>query len=167
MKQVILCGLADNEIKKDLLGVTGINDKTLAKTLGLIEDKETASRSTASSSAAGHRSRQHFRSRLRRRTSPDMKAWLLDRYSASTFNRCSHQPLPMMNCTPLRIHIDPEAESVAHHNARPVLVHLREKVKAQLEKDIRLGVIERVPVPSGRPRNGSPACTSCRSPTAS
>ena len=43
VKQVVLCGLADDEIKKDILGITSINDKTLAETLGLIEDKETAS----------------------------------------------------------------------------------------------------------------------------
>ena len=75
-----------------------------------------------------------------------MKAWLLDRYATSTFNKCGHQPLPMMSCEPLRIHIDPEAKPVANHNARPVPIHLREKVKAQLEEDVRLGVIERVPV---------------------
>merc|ERR1712077_52561 len=49
-----------------------------------------------------------------------MKAWLLDRYAASTFNKCGHQHLPMMSCEPLRIHIDPEAKPVAAHNARPV-----------------------------------------------
>ena len=53
-KQVILVGLADAEIKKEVLGTSGINDKTLAETLGLIEDKEAAARSTAGSSAAGH-----------------------------------------------------------------------------------------------------------------
>ena len=53
-KQVILVGLADAEIKKDVLGTSGSNDKTLAETLGLIEDKEAAARSTAGSSAAGH-----------------------------------------------------------------------------------------------------------------
>ena len=97
----------------------------------------------------------------------NMKAWLLDRYSGSTLNRCSHQPLPMMDCVPLRLHIDPEAEPVAAYNARPVPIHLRDKVKAQLDEDVRLGIMERVPVgtetrwqshmhvvvkPSGEPR---------------
>ena len=54
VKQVVLVGLVDQEIKKDVLGTTGINDKTLAETLGLIEDKEAAARSIASSSSAGH-----------------------------------------------------------------------------------------------------------------
>ena len=55
VKQVVLVGLVDPEIKKDVLGTTGINDKTLGETLGLIEDKEAAARSTASASAAGHK----------------------------------------------------------------------------------------------------------------
>ena len=54
VKQVILVGLADPEIKKDVLGTSGVNDKTLAETIGLIEDKEAAARSTAGSNSAGH-----------------------------------------------------------------------------------------------------------------
>ena len=75
-----------------------------------------------------------------------MKQWLIDHYGSSTFNKCSHQRLPMMSTTPLRIHINKDAEPVAAHNARPVPIHLREKVKAQLDEDVRLGVIERVKV---------------------
>ena len=54
VKQVLLVGLADPEIKKDVLGISGINDKTLPETLGLIEDKEAAARSTTGSSASGN-----------------------------------------------------------------------------------------------------------------
>ena len=54
VKQVVLCGIVDHDIKKDVLGTTGINEKSLAETLGLIEDKETAARSTANSGAAAH-----------------------------------------------------------------------------------------------------------------
>ena len=77
---------------------------------------------------------------------PDMKAWLLEHFASSTFNKCSHQPLPMMDTVPLKLHIDPEAEPVAAYNARPVPIHLRDKVKAQLDEDVRLGVIEKVPI---------------------
>ena len=51
---MLLVGLADPEIKKDVLGISGINDKTLPETLGLIEDKEAAARSTTGSSASGN-----------------------------------------------------------------------------------------------------------------
>ena len=77
---------------------------------------------------------------------PRMKSWLLDRYKSSTFNKCSHQRLPMMSCTPLRIHIDPEAEPVTNWGASSVPIHLRDEVKRQLDEDERLGVIEKVPV---------------------
>ena len=75
-----------------------------------------------------------------------MKAWILERYAYSAFNKCSHQRLPMISCTPLRIHINPEAQPVCHQNAWLVAIHLREQVKGQLEEDVRLGLIERVPI---------------------
>ena len=55
VKQIILSGLSDIDIKKEVLGVEDINNKSLADTLGIIENKETAARSVAeraSSSAA-------------------------------------------------------------------------------------------------------------------
>ena len=54
VKQVVLCGIADQDIKKEVLGTTGINAKSLTETLGLIEDKETAARSTVNNGAAAH-----------------------------------------------------------------------------------------------------------------
>ena len=55
VKQVVISGIADKDIKKEVLGVAGIDGKNLAETLAVIEDKETAARSveeSASSSAA-------------------------------------------------------------------------------------------------------------------
>ena len=62
-----------------------------------------------------------------------MKAYIIDRYAASTFNKCPHVKLPMMNCDPIRIHIDPEARPVAAMMAATVPLHQREAVKAQLD----------------------------------
>ena len=78
-----------------------------------------------------------------------MKLWLLDRFSSSTFNRCPHQPLPMMKCDPIKIHIDPEAIPKPVYTAATVPIHWREEVQAQLNQDVALGIIE--PVPSGVP----------------
>ena len=39
--------------------------------------------------------------------------WLLKYYSSSTFNVCSHQPLPAMEGPPLRLMVDPAAQPVA------------------------------------------------------
>ena len=75
-----------------------------------------------------------------------MKAWILERYAASAFNQCTHVPLPMMDCEPIRIHIKPDAKPVAAHTASTVPIHLREAVQKQLDEDVALGILERVPI---------------------
>ena len=45
-----------------------------------------------------------------------LEKFLLDRYKASTFNTCDHQPLPLMDGPPLRLMIDPNAVPTAHHS---------------------------------------------------
>ena len=78
-----------------------------------------------------------------------MKAWLLDRFAGSTFNKCTHQPLPMLKATPIKIHIDPNAEPKPVFTAATVPLAWRDDVKAQIDQDVALGVIE--PVPPGVP----------------
>ena len=78
-----------------------------------------------------------------------LQEWLLDYYKSSTFNICEHQPLPLMDSVPMRLMINPEAEPVAHHNPVPVPLHWQEDVKAGLDHDVSLGVLE--PVPVGEP----------------
>ena len=78
-----------------------------------------------------------------------LQQWLLDYYASSTFNTCQHQPLPMMSGTPMHLMIEPNASHVAHHTPIPVPIHWQEEVKAGLDQDVRLGVIE--PVPVGTP----------------
>lgn len=74
-----------------------------------------------------------------------MRDWLLKTFSASTFNTCPHQPLPCMNGPPIEMHIDQSATPRVCHTAANVPLHWQEKVKADLERDVDLGVIERVP----------------------
>ncbi|KAL8569022.1 hypothetical protein ACOMHN_048270 [Nucella lapillus] len=78
-----------------------------------------------------------------------LEEWLLDYYKKSTFNVCEHQTLPMMSGPPLRLMVDPNADPIAHHTPIPVPVHWQDDVKAGLDQDVRLGVIE--PVPVGTP----------------
>ena len=78
-----------------------------------------------------------------------LKQYLLDYYGPSTFNTCEHQPLPMMEGPPMRLMIDPKAKPTAYHSPIPVPVHWQNDVKAGLDRDVRLGVIE--PVPIGEP----------------
>ena len=78
-----------------------------------------------------------------------LEEWLLDYYSSSSFNVCEHQPLPKMSGPPIRLMVDPDARPVAYHTPIPVPVHWQDDVKAGLDQDVRLGVIE--PVPVGTP----------------
>ena len=78
-----------------------------------------------------------------------LRQFLLDHYKGSTFNTCEHQPLPMMSGPPLKLMIDPEATPFAYHSPITVPLHWRADVKAGLDRDVLLGVIE--PVPVGEP----------------
>ena len=74
-----------------------------------------------------------------------LKEWLLQYYGSTTFNTCEHQPLPHMTGSPLQLHVDPKASPVACHKVVPIPLHWRQKVKADLERDVRIGVLEKVP----------------------
>ncbi|RLJ22718.1 hypothetical protein DJ031_00320, partial [bacterium endosymbiont of Escarpia laminata] len=56
---------------------------------------------------------------------------------------------PMMSGPPLQLMIDPDAKPFACHSPIPVPLHWRADVKAGLDRDVLLGVIE--PVPVGEP----------------
>ena len=75
---------------------------------------------------------------------PALKEWLLDYYASTTFNICEHQPLPMMKCEPLKLFLNPDAKPVAVHKPAVVPVHWQDKVYADLERDVALGVLEKV-----------------------
>ena len=78
-----------------------------------------------------------------------LQQWLLDHYKSSSFNTCEHQPLPLMDSIPMRLMVDPTATPVAHHTPVPIPIHWQAQVKAGLDHDVALGVIE--PVPVGEP----------------
>ena len=73
-----------------------------------------------------------------------LQKYLLDYYLSSTFNTCEHQLLPMMQALPLRPMVDltpPQWPTTPQPH-----VHWQEEVKAGLDRGVRLGVIEPVPV---------------------
>ena len=74
-----------------------------------------------------------------------MKKWLLDRYASSTFNQCPHQLLPSMDGPPVAFHVAKDAKPVQLTTPAPVPLHWQEKVKQDLDRDVNLGVLERVP----------------------
>ena len=73
-----------------------------------------------------------------------LRQYLLDHYASSTFNTCEHQPLPLMHGPPLELHVDPAAKPFAVHTPASVPIHWSEKVRSDLERDVELGVLERV-----------------------
>ena len=79
----------------------------------------------------------------------ELQEFLLNYYASSAFNTCKYQRLPMMDCPPLKLMVDQDATPVACHTPIPVPLHWQEHVKAGLDQDVRLGVIE--PVPVGEP----------------
>ena len=75
---------------------------------------------------------------------PVLKEWLLNYYASTTFNTCEHQTLPMMSGEPLQLHVDPKAKPVAIHKPALVPLHWQDQVYKDLERDVKLGVLERV-----------------------
>jgi hypothetical protein len=80
---------------------------------------------------------------------PKLEEWILQHFASSAFNTCEHQPLPYMSGDPLEIHFRPDAKPTAFHTPIPVPHHWKAQVKADLDRDVRLGIIE--PVPPGTP----------------
>ena len=74
-----------------------------------------------------------------------LKDWILQRYAASAFNICPHQALPSMTGPPLHLDVDPAAKPVAIHVPAAVPLHWQDQVKAALDADVAMGVLEKVP----------------------
>ena len=76
---------------------------------------------------------------------PKLKDWILQHYGSTCFNICDHQKLPKMTGAPLRLHMDKDATPSAIHKPTMVPIHWRDQVKFDLDRDIRLGILEKVP----------------------
>ena len=61
------------------------------------------------------------------------------------FNNCRNENLKMM-CTeqPLQLFFDPMIRPMAIHKAAVIPIHLKAAVKADLDRDVRLGILEKV-----------------------
>ena len=76
---------------------------------------------------------------------PKLENWIREYFAASAFNCCECQPLPKMHGPPLKIFMEKNVKPVASHSPIPVPLHWQKKVKAGLDRDEAIGVIERVP----------------------
>ena len=77
---------------------------------------------------------------------PKLEKWLLETFERSAFNTCTHQPLQSMTGVPMKAVQKKEgADHPAWYSPIPVAFHWKKQVKADLDRDVRLGIIERVP----------------------
>ena len=67
----------------------------------------------------------------------------MDQFSKSTFDITS-QPLPPMTGKPQKLHTADNATPYAAHSPIPIPRHWKEEVKIQLEKDVEMGILQRV-----------------------
>ena len=74
-----------------------------------------------------------------------LESWIRNTYAASSFNCCECQPLPKMHGPPLTIHLKEVVKPIASHTPIPVPLHWQKKVKAGLDRDVAIGVLEKVP----------------------
>ena len=93
-----------------------------------------------------------------------IRDWLIDHYAASTFNQCSHQQLPGMTGPEICFHVDADAVPRAVHTPAPVPLRWLDSVKEQLESDVAMGFIEKVPI--GSHHFGAIEWSSPQNPTA-
>ena len=77
---------------------------------------------------------------------PKLEKWLLEYFESSAFNTCTHHPLQSMTGVPMTA---VRKKDGVHHpkwyTPIPVAFHWKKLVKAALDQDVRLGIIEKVP----------------------
>ena len=77
---------------------------------------------------------------------PKFEQYFLDTFKESAFNTCTHQRLQGMTGVPMKTVQKKEGcNHPAVYTPIPVPFHWKKKVKADLDRDVRLGIIERVP----------------------
>ena len=74
-----------------------------------------------------------------------IKDWILERYAASAFNRCTYQELNVMTGEPMKINFKKDAVPHAVQTPIRVPINLEKRTKEGIDKDVRLGIIEEVP----------------------
>ena len=78
-----------------------------------------------------------------------LRKFIISRYMKSGFINCRIQPLNMMYTDrPLELFVDPKVKPVAIHKAAVIPIHLKARVKDNLDRDVRFGIYEKVDVNS-------------------
>ena len=73
-----------------------------------------------------------------------LRKFIIKRYMKSGYKNCRIQPLKMMYTDkPLELFVDPNVKPVAIHKAAVIPIHLKACVKADLDRDVRLGILKK------------------------
>ena len=77
---------------------------------------------------------------------PAMKAYLLKECASSVFNQCPHQELPSIDAPAMKFHVNvKDMRPICLRTPASIPLHWQDQVYAELERDVALGVIEKVP----------------------
>ena len=77
---------------------------------------------------------------------PALEKYLLDSFASSAFNMCTNQPLQGMTGIKMDIVFKTDGATPRPvYTPIPVPFHWKKQVKADLDRDVRLGIIEKVP----------------------
>ena len=76
---------------------------------------------------------------------PALEDWIKNYYKTSAFNQCNRQTWPITTGKPMKIHLKPGTKPYCCKKPTMVPMHYRDQVKADLEADVKKGVLERVP----------------------
>ena len=74
-----------------------------------------------------------------------LKSWLINEFESSAFNTCTHQPLQEMTGGPMKFHFKENYQPHAVHTPLPIPHHWEDTVKDDIDRDVRLGILEKVP----------------------
>lgn len=74
-----------------------------------------------------------------------LKNFIINHYSTSTMNLCPHQKLSQCDDPPLHFTLKPGAVPHAVYTPATIPVHRGEVVKAQINRDVELGILTPVP----------------------
>ena len=67
---------------------------------------------------------------------PAMREWLLNHFSASVFNKCTHQRMPFMDGPPLAVHVNDSAvsDNTACHTPATTPIHWYDIAEERLQQ---------------------------------
>ena len=74
-----------------------------------------------------------------------LEDWIKDYYASCAFSTCKRQDMPCTEGPPMKIHTDPDAVPFVVHKPVPVPLHYRAEVKANIDADVKRGVLQKVP----------------------